>query len=87
MSKGAIELTSSRLTGMSRTAGVCPVAIDWKFKTSSRHTRRLMIEEAYLAFERQQKEAEQWYAADNATFQEKLVATSKPEKKRRPPPR
>jgi hypothetical protein len=46
-----------------------------------------MIEEAYLAFERQQKDAEQWYAADNAAFQEKLVATSKPEKKRRPPPR
>jgi hypothetical protein len=61
------------------------VPIDWKFKTSSRHTRRLMIEEAYRAFERQQREAEEWYGADHAPLQEKKEEAAKPEKKRRPP--
>ena len=44
---------------MSRNSGVCPVPIDWKFKTSSRHERRIMIEEAYRNYE--QREAEEWY--------------------------
>jgi len=46
---------------MSRHSGVCPVPIDWKFKTSSRHERRIMIEEAYRNYEQQQREAEEWY--------------------------
>jgi len=71
---------------MSRTSGNCPVPIDWKFKMSSRHERRIMIEEAYLAHERHQKESEEWYGVDYAPSQEKKNDTSsKPEKKRRPP--
>lgn len=59
--------------------------IDWKFKTSSRHQRRLMIEEAYLAFEKQQREAEEWYSYEQVPYQEKKEEKTKPEKKRRPP--
>ena len=70
---------------MSRTSGSCPVPIDWKFKTSSRHNRRLMIEEAYLAFEKQQREAEEWYSYEQHSYQEKNKESTKPEKKRRPP--
>ena len=43
--------------------------IDWKFKTSSRHERRLMIEAAYQAYEKKQKEDAEWnaryYSYDN----------------------
>lgn len=59
--------------------------IDWKFKTSSRHERRLMIENAYLAFEKHQREAEEWYSHEQVSYQEKNKETLKPEKKRRPP--
>jgi len=46
---------------MSRHSGACPIPIDWRFKTSSRFERRLMIEEAYRNYERQQREAAEWY--------------------------
>ena len=44
-----------------------------------------MIEQAYRAYEKQQKEAEEWYSSDHNFFQPKPVEASKPEKKRRPP--
>jgi hypothetical protein len=44
-----------------------------------------MIEEAYLAFEKQQREAEEWYSYEQVPYQEKKEEKTKPEKKRRPP--
>ena len=44
-----------------------------------------MIEEAYLAFEKQQREAEEWYSYEQHSYQEKNKESTKPEKKRRPP--
>ena len=74
---------------MSRTAGVCPVPMDWTFKTSSRYERRMMIENAYLSYERQQKEAAEWQAYISAEFQgyqNRQIDKERPEKKRRAPP-
>ena len=44
-----------------------------------------MIENAYLAFEKHQREAEEWYSHEQVSYQEKNKETLKPEKKRRPP--
>jgi hypothetical protein len=42
-----------------RERGVCPVAMDWTFKTASRWRRRFMIEAAYAADELRRERAEQ----------------------------
>ena len=69
---------------MSRNSGACPVPIDWKFKTSSRHERRLMIEEAYQNYEQQQKEAEEWYRDQPMWHEEREAPRAAMPKKRAP---
>jgi len=44
-----------------------------------------MIEEAFLAFEKQQRDAEEWYSHEHVPSLEKKQDNTKPEKKRRPP--
>ena len=43
-----------------------------------------MIEQAYRAFERQQREAEEWYGMEQAGFHERPAASGKAEKRRQP---
>ena len=57
--------------------------IDWKFKTSSRQERRIMIEDAYRNYEQQQREAEEWYR-DQPSWEEREAPRQVGPKKRAP---
>jgi len=69
-----------------RKSGVCPVPIDWKFRTSSRHERSLMIEAAYQDQERRQREASEWQAHVWEYIHEKMAEQKgRAEKSRKTP--